>query len=254
MSANIDIETHASIRHLAVIMDGNGRWAKMRGLPRGAGHKAGVKTVRDLLSSCEKYKISCLTLFAFSSENWRRPPSEVSILMDLFVSTLTKELAELHKNNICLNFIGDLSRFDPRLRNAIENAISKTQHNDGLRLNVAVNYGGRWDIVNAAQQLANKVKQGELNIEDISESLFADHLSLSSLPAPDLLIRTGGEKRLSNFLIWQTAYSEFYFTDCLWPAFNSKELDQAVQWFNNRQRRFGRTPEQVNDDKKFELA
>lgn len=254
MSANLKIEAAETIKHLAVIMDGNGRWANMRGLPRGAGHKAGVKTVRDLLSSCEKYKISCLTLFAFSSENWRRPKKEVTTLMDLFVSTLSKELTELHKNNIRLNFIGDLSRFEPNLKAAIENSMEKTQHNDGLRLNIAVNYGGRWDIVNAAQKIAEQVKQDKLNIEDITESLFAEHLSLAKLPPPDLLIRTGGEKRISNFLIWQTAYSEFYFTDCLWPSFDTKELDKAVQWFNSRQRRFGKTPEQVNNEKKIELA
>lgn len=242
------------INHLAVIMDGNGRWARMRGLPRGAGHRAGVKAVRQLITACGEQKIKYLTLFAFSSENWKRPKKEVSTLMDLFVSTLSKELAELHKSNIRLQFIGDLSRFDKNLKHAIDSAVEKTRNNDGLCLNIAVNYGGRWDIVNAVKDVAAKVASGELNIESIDESLFAQHLTLASMPPPDLLIRSGGEKRVSNFLIWQTAYSEFYFTDCLWPAFDSKELDKAVQWFNSRQRRFGRTPEQVDDDKKIELA
>ncbi len=243
-----------NIQHLAVIMDGNGRWARMRGLPRGAGHRAGVKTVRQLIGACEDHKIEYLTLFAFSSENWQRPKKEVSVLMDLFVSTLSKELSELHKNDICLKFIGDLTRFDKNLKQAIEKAEERTRDNKGLKLNIAVNYGGRWDIVNAAKQRAQKVLDGDLAIDKIDESDFSQYLHLSSMPAPELLIRSGGEKRVSNFLIWQTAYSELYFTDCLWPAFDKKELDKAVQWFNSRQRRFGRTPEQVDDDKNIKLA
>lgn len=243
-----------NITHLAVIMDGNGRWARMRGLPRGAGHRAGVKAVRQIISACDEHQIEHLTLFAFSSENWQRPKKEVNTLMDLFVSTLSKELAELHENNICLQFIGDLSKFDKNLRQAIETAEEKTHGNEGLKLNIAVNYGGRWDIVNATKNIAQQIAAGDLDVEQIDESLFSQYLTLSSMPAPDLLIRSGGEKRISNFLIWQTAYSELYFTDCLWPAFDKKELDKAVQWFDSRQRRFGRTPEQIDDDKNIQLA
>lgn len=248
------LETSKNIQHLAVIMDGNGRWARMRGLPRGAGHRAGVKTVRQMISACEEHAIEYLTLFAFSSENWQRPKKEVSTLMDLFVSTLSKELPELHKNNIRLQFIGDLSRFDKNLKQAIESAEGKTCNNTGLKLNIAVNYGGRWDIVNAAKKVAQQVLAGNLTVDQIDESLFSQYLKLSTMPAPELLIRSGGEKRISNFLIWQTAYSELYFTDCLWPAFDKKELDKAVQWFDSRQRRFGRTPEQIDNDKTIQLA
>ncbi len=235
----------ATLEHLAIIMDGNGRWAKARGLPRTAGHKAGLKAVREVMRGCEPHNIANLTLFAFSSENWRRPKNEVKLLMDLFLTTIKKELSELIEKNICVKFIGDVDAFEPRLRKRIEKAEYETAGNSGMRLNIAVNYGGRWDIAQAAKQIAHLVREGVLDPDDVNTNTFADYICLNDLPDPDLLIRTGGELRISNFLNWQVAYSEFYFTDCLWPDFNKEELDRAVQWYIGRQRRFGKTPEQA---------
>jgi undecaprenyl diphosphate synthase len=233
------------IKHLAIIMDGNGRWARSRGLPRTAGHKAGLNTVREVMRACEPHQIQNLTLFAFSSENWRRPKTEVKLLMDLFVTTLKKELAELVEKNIRVKFIGDTDAFEPRLKQRINQAEFETAGNTGMCLNIAVNYGGRWDIAQAARTIAYKIRAGELNPDDINADTFAGFLCLSDIPFPDLLIRTGGESRISNFLIWQLAYSELYFTDCLWPDFSRDEFDRAVEWYVGRQRRFGKTPEQV---------
>ncbi len=247
-------DTQNAIQHLAVIMDGNGRWAKKRGLPRAMGHRAGVKSVKQLLASCEKHQIPYLTIFAFSSENWNRPESEVSTLMDIFIKTLTKEMDELHSNGIAVRFIGDISRFTSELRETMRAAEEQTQNNSKLHLNIAVNYGGRWDIANATKIIAEKVKSGELSVDEVDETLVSKYTQLASMPAPDLLIRTGGEKRISNFLIWQTAYCEFYFADSLWPAFGEKEFDEAVDCFSTRQRRYGKTPEQVNNDKKSKHA
>lgn len=235
-----------SLEHLAIIMDGNGRWAKARGLPRTAGHKAGLNSVREVMRACEPHNISVLTLFAFSSENWRRPRNEVKLLMDLFLSTIKKELSELVENDIRVKFIGDTEAFEPRLRQRIEKAEYKTAQNSGLHLNIAVNYGGRWDIMQAAKTMAHQVRDGKLNPEDINTDTVANYLCLSELPDPDLLIRTGGESRISNFLNWQLAYSELYFTDCLWPDFNKEQLDLAIKWYVGRQRRFGKTPEQIS--------
>ena len=234
------------LEHLAIIMDGNGRWARSRGLPRTAGHKAGLNAVRAVMRACEPHQISNLTLFAFSSENWRRPKNEVKLLMDLFVSTIKKELAELIENNVCLKFIGDIEAFEPKLKKSILQAESKTAGNNGLRVNIAVNYGGHWDIVQAAKHIAYKVRDGELKPEEINSEIFEKFICLNDIPYPDLLIRTGGESRISNFLNWQLAYSELYFTDCLWPDFDAGELERAVAWYAGRQRRFGKTPEQVN--------
>lgn len=226
-------------------MDGNGRWAKKRLLPRFAGHKAGVETVRGVVKSCIEQQIPVLTLFAFSSENWRRPAEEVGLLMELFMSALDREVTKLHRNGVKLQIIGDLARFNPQLRQRIAAAHQLTTHNDRLQLNIAANYGGRWDIVQACRHLASEVAAGRLDAEAISESLLAQQLTLSELPEPDLFIRTGGEQRVSNFLLWQLAYTELYFTDKLWPDFNVAEFQTALDSFSLRQRRFGRTGDQV---------
>jgi undecaprenyl diphosphate synthase len=233
------------LKHLAIIMDGNGRWARARGLPRNAGHKAGLETVFKVLQGCEQHRIGNLTLFAFSSENWRRPKSEVRLLMDLFITTLNKEVGKLNEKNVRLRFIGDIDAFETRLRNSIRQAERQTENNTGLKLAIAANYGGRWDISQAAARIALDVNAGKIATADITPELFGGYVSLSDSPEPDLLIRTGGECRISNFLNWQLAYTELYFTDCLWPDFGAEQLEQAVVWFTGRQRRFGQTPEQV---------
>ncbi len=234
-----------SIRHLAIIMDGNGRWAQARGLPRSAGHKAGINAVHKVLRGCDEHKIANLTLFAFSSENWRRPRNEVRVLMDLFLATLKKELNILIEKNVRLRFVGDISAFDTHLQHRINQAEYQTEGNSGVSLNIAVNYGGRWDIVQAAIKLAQQVREGVLEPEDIDIEKFGASVCLSELPEPDLLIRTGGESRISNFLNWQLAYTELYFTNCLWPDFDVAALEEAVTWYAGRQRRFGQTPEQA---------
>ena len=226
-------------------MDGNGRWARQRGMPRHAGHRAGVKSVRASVEHAAELGIGQLTLFAFSSENWRRPAEEVGVLMNLFKEVLQREVAELHKNNVQLRFIGERERLGRRLRNAIEAAEAHTADNTGLRLVVAVGYGGRWDIVNAARQVAERVRDGELDAEAIDERSLAEGLQLAGMTDPDLLIRTGGEKRISNFLLWNLAYSEIYFSDVLWPDFREIDLARAVEYFTGRQRRFGHTSEQL---------
>lgn len=245
MSNSADSENKP--QHLAIIMDGNGRWAKRRGLPRTAGHRAGVKAARAVIEACEPHRIQHLTLFAFSSENWKRPEDEVSTLMQLFASTLTKEMEGLRERNVRLRFIGDKSAFDEKLRQRMKHAERETADNDGLQLNIAVNYGGRWDITQAARTLAKKVQNGIIEPRHITEESLAQHLSLHELPDPDLLIRTGGERRISNFLLWQFAYSEIHFSDTLWPDFDAAEVDRAVAWFASRERRFGQTSEQVVD-------
>lgn len=241
--------THPRIpRHIAIIMDGNGRWAKKKLLPRYAGHKAGVETVRRVLNLCVQQGVEVLTLFAFSSENWRRPKKEVSLLMDLFMTALQREVNKLHENNVCLRIIGAREAFSDKLQELIEEAEKLTDHNDGLTLIIAANYGGHWDIVEAAKSLAKKVEQGILKSQEIDESLFTDQLCLANLPKPDLFIRTGGEKRVSNFLLWQLAYTEMYFTDTLWPDFDKTTFMDALNSFAARQRRFGRTGEQVEEE------
>jgi len=234
-------------RHIAVIMDGNGRWAQRRGLPRYAGHPVGVEAVRRIVEACVEREIEVLTLFAFSSENWHRPQKEVSLIMDLFIRSLRKEARRLHRNGVRLKIIGDRSAFSEKLQRQITEVESLTADNRRLVLQVAANYGGRWDITQAAQRLAQRVADGEMDPLQVDESALEGMLSFADLPEPDLFIRTGGEKRISNFLLWQCAYTELYFTDILWPDFDSAALDAALQDFANRQRRFGRTGEQVRN-------
>lgn len=231
--------------HVAIIMDGNGRWAQKRHLPRFAGHKAGVETVREIVKACGEKGIKVLTLFAFSSENWRRPKKEVGLLMELFLTALEHEVRKLHKNGVRLRIIGDTTAFPDKIQKRIREAEALTADNEALVLNIAANYGGKWDITQAVRKLAAQVQQGELSAEQIDADIIASKLSMYDLPEPDLFIRTGGEQRISNFLIWQLAYAELYFTDVLWPDFNRKEFEQALISFAGRQRRFGRTGEQV---------
>lgn len=234
-----------TLRHLAIVMDGNGRWAEKRHRPRSFGHSSGQKAVRNAVEFCLRNQIEVLTLFAFSSENWRRPETEVKALMQLFLKALDKEIAELHKQHVRVAFIGDLSAFDPSLYERMQSAMHKTRHNTALNLNVAVNYGGRWDIANAARQLAEAVGRGELSAEEIDETMLATRICLADGPPPDLLIRTGGDCRISNFLLWQIAYTELYFTDTLWPDVDTDCLARAMDDYANRQRRFGRTGSQI---------
>ncbi|WP_284731256.1 polyprenyl diphosphate synthase [Glaciecola sp. XM2] len=232
-------------RHVAIIMDGNGRWAQQRNKLRTFGHKAGVEAVRSSVTFARKKGIKSLTLFAFSSENWQRPKQEVGVLMDLFHFVLKSEVKKLHKNNIRLKVIGDLSGFDVKLQEKISAAEALTANNDALVLNIAANYGGRWDIVNAAKCLASSVASGDIGLDDITEAAFDKHISTHEFPELDLLIRTGGDHRVSNFLLWQCAYAEFYFTETLWPDFNESVFQTAIDDFAQRQRRFGLTGEQI---------
>lgn len=225
--------------HVVIIMDGNGRWAVQQGLPRAAGHKAGVKALRNIVEECARREISVLTVFAFSSENWRRPKQEVGFLLDLFVNSLHEQVDDLHKNDVRLRFIGDRTAFPEKLQHMIKESEEKTAANPGLTLVVAANYGGRWDIVDACKRIAGDVKNGRVGVDAIDEGLFSQYLSLSGYPQPDLFIRTGGEQRLSNYLLWQCAYAELYFCDELWPEFTSASLDRALDWYRGRQRRFG---------------
>ena len=236
-------------RHIAIIMDGNGRWARSRMLPRPVGHREGVKSVRRVVEACIDKGIRALTLFAFSSENWRRPTEEVSLIMGLFVHTLQKEVNSLDRNGVRLRFIGDRDAFSEDLQTLIEKSEMQTRNNTKLDLVIAANYGGQWDITRAFQHLAGKIESGELHAKDITGDVIADEMSMSDLPLPDLFIRTGGEQRISNFLLWQLAYTELYFTEVLWPAFAERQLDEALLWYANRQRRFGRTGEQVEQIK-----
>lgn len=233
-------------KHIAVIMDGNGRWARKRFLPRIAGHKRGVETVRELVKHCVKLDVKFLTLFAFSSENWRRPADEVSFLMSLFMDALNREVVKLHQNNIKLVMIGDRSHFDAELVAQIDTSERLTANNTGLVLTIAANYGGRWDILQAVNKmlLAQPQLAGNYKEED-----FSPYLSMSYAPEPDFFIRTGGETRISNFLLWQLAYTELYFTDTLWPDFNEDAFNMAIKSYQKRERRFGRTSEQLTEPK-----
>ncbi|MGH8619256.1 MAG: polyprenyl diphosphate synthase [Burkholderiales bacterium] len=230
-------------RHVAIILDGNGRWAKQRFLPRVAGHARGVDNVRQTVKACVERGIEHLTLFAFSSENWRRPPDEVSFLLALFVRSLEQEIAKLHENGIRFRVIGDVSPFEPRLQRLIADAVALTAGNRRMTLTVAVNYGGRWDLIQAVQRML--AARPELAPAGFGESDLAPYLSLADAPEPDLFIRTGGEQRVSNFLLWQLAYTELYFTDLPWPDFDATALDAAIASFQRRERRFGRTSEQL---------
>ena len=241
MSDNIASGKVAIPRHIAIVMDGNGRWAKKRFLPRVAGHVKGVEAIRHTIEGCISRNIPYLTVFAFSSENWNRPSEEVGFLMNLFLSTLEKETNRLHANNIRLNIIGDISRFDVHLQAAIAQAQEKTSANTALTLTVCANYGGQWDILQAVR----KMVQDGIDATEMTEKRLASYLALSYAPDPDLFIRTGGEKRISNFLLWQLAYTELYFTETYWPDFDDKELEKAILSFQNRERRFGKTSEQL---------
>ena len=232
-------------RHTAVIMDGNGRWAAARALPRPAGHRMGVKAVKQIVENCARRNVQVLTLFAFSSENWKRPKEEVSMLMSRFLQALDDEVADLHENGIRLTFAGNLEQLSPALRERMNAARELTAGNGKMTLVIAIAYGGRWDIASATRRLAERVVAGELRAEDIDEALIGEQLALAGLPDPDLLIRTGGEQRISNFLLWNLAYTELYFCDALWPDFDERELDAAIAHFGRRQRRFGLVPEQA---------
>jgi undecaprenyl diphosphate synthase len=232
-------------RHIAVIMDGNGRWAAKRALPRPAGHRMGVKSVKAIVENCARHGVEVLTLFAFSSENWKRPREEVSMLMGRFLEALDTEVDDLHQNGIRIRFIGNLEQLSTALRDRMSKAIELTQANTKMTLVIAVAYGGRWDIATAARELARRCVAGELSLDSVDESAIGSLIALSDLPDPDLLIRTGGEQRISNFLLWNLAYTELYFCDTLWPDFGADELEAALEHFGRRQRRFGLTPAQV---------
>ncbi len=241
----IDFSADKIPKHVAIIMDGNGRWAQQKGKLRTFGHKAGVDAVRSAVKKAREVGIKSLTLFAFSSENWQRPKEEVSVLMQLFNLVLKSEIKKLNKNNIRLKVIGDVSAFEANLQEKIQKAEKLTEQNDALVLNIAANYGGRWDIIEATRKIAALATRGELDEKDIDETRFEQYLSTYNLPELDLLIRTGGDHRVSNFLLWQCAYAEFYFSEVLWPDFNEEVFSLALADFANRQRRFGLTGAQI---------
>ena len=233
-------------RHIAIIMDGNGRWATRRFMPRVAGHAKGVERVRDVVEKCVERGVEYLTLFAFSSENWRRPAEEVSVLMRLFMTALEREVTKMHVNSIRLKVVGDLSRFDPKLQQMIASAERRTAGNSRLTVNVCANYGGRWDVM----QAVGKMVAANPGATEFSEEQLAPHLALAFAPEPDLFIRTGGEQRISNFMLWQLAYTEMYFTETYWPDFDGAALDEAILSYQQRERRFGRTSAQLITTKK----
>ena len=244
-SSTLAIPDDRSIpRHVAIIMDGNGRWAKQRFLPRVAGHRRGLEAVRAAVKGCVKFGVEHLTLFAFSSENWRRPQDEVKFLMQLFVSALEQEIEKLHDNHVRFRVVGDLSRFEPRIVRLIEQAEEQTAQNARLSLTIAANYGGRWDILQATNRMLEA--RPEL-AKGFTEEDLAPYLAMNYAPEPDLFIRTGGEQRISNFLLWQLAYTELYFTETLWPDFDAPALEAAIQSFQQRERRFGRTSDQLKN-------
>jgi len=249
LSSSTQVPEHGAVpRHVAVIMDGNGRWARQRHLPRVAGHKRGVEAVRSIVRTCAERGVQYLTLFAFSSENWRRPPEEVALLLQLFHVALTSEVSKLHRNGIRLRVVGDLAPFDARMRELIAQGERLTAANQGLTLTIAANYGGRWDVLQALTRLVRE--HPEAVREGIEEARLAPYLAMSYAPEPDLFIRTGGEQRVSNFLLWQLAYTELYFTPTLWPDFDAPALDAAIAWYAARERRFGRTSEQLEEAKR----
>ena len=237
-------------RHIAIVMDGNGRWARRKHRPRFMGHKKGVEAVREIVKTCSLLKVECLSLFAFSSENWKRPEEEIKNLMGLFMMALEREARSLARNNVRLQIIGDLSHFSEKLQAKIKQVEALTKDSDGLRLIVAANYGGRWDITESTRHIARQIEEGTLSADKINEDSITNNITTTGLPDPDLFIRTGGEKRISNFLLWQMAYTELYFTDVLWPDFDEAELKKAISDYSSRQRRFGKTSEQVIADKK----
>ena len=234
-----DIDMENLPKHIAIIMDGNGRWAKKRFLPRTAGHKAGVETVRTVITECKRLGIKHVTLYTFSTENWKRPALEVETLMTLLQSYLKKEVAELNRNNVKLTAIGDIEKLPKSCLEELKKAMELTKNNDGPNLNLALNYGGRYDITNAVKQISRDIENHKLNSESITEETIKNYLSTKSIPDPDLVIRTSGEQRLSNFLLWELAYAELYFTDVFWPDFDEKELQKAIYAYQTRDRRFG---------------
>ncbi len=240
--------SNKSINHISIIMDGNGRWANSKNMPRAYGHRAGIKSIRKIVDACTLRQVSTLTLFAFSSENWKRPKYEVNLLINLFSESINKYLDELNSNDIVIKFIGNMEVFDKKLLNNIKIAENTTKDNKGMLLNLAINYGGQWDIINAFKIFVSSNKN-DINIDDININNIEKHLSLKT-NNPDLLIRTGGEQRLSNFMLWQHAYTELYFTDCLWPDFDENELDTAIKFFQDRTRKFGALENQNNSLKK----
>lgn len=237
---------HATVpQHVAIIMDGNGRWAEQRGRPRHAGHRSGINSVRSTIEVCIEHGVKVLTLFAFSSENWRRPPHEVKLLMELFMTALQREFKRMQSNDIRLRVLGDISALPEQLQNRIHSTEEKTRENDRLVLQVAANYGGRWEIVQAARRLADEVRAGRLEPDQIDEALFSRYTTTGDMPEPDLFIRTGGEHRISNFLLWHCAYTELYFTPVYWPDFDAGQMRAALDEYMKRQRRFGRTAAQL---------
>ena len=242
MNSNLpaDLNSQNLPTHVAIIMDGNGRWATQQKLPRIAGHRQGAKTLKELLRCCKDWGIKILTAYAFSTENWRRPTEEVDFLMLLFEKMLRRELGEMHREGVRINFIGDLTELPKSLQNGMQRSMLETSNNNDVQFNVAVNYGSRKEIISACRQVAELVKKGEIKPEDIDEDLITKNLYTADIPAPDLLIRTSGEKRLSNFLLWQMAYSEMYFTDVLWPDFDREAFKEAILSYQNRERRFGK--------------
>jgi undecaprenyl diphosphate synthase len=251
VSSTREIPPHGDVpRHVAIIMDGNGRWAKRQRLPRIAGHRRGVESVRAAVTACAERGVQYLTLFAFSSENWRRPAEEVQLLMQLFQMALSSEVEKLHRNGVRLKVVGDTQRFDPTIRRLIEQGERLTADNQRLTLTVAANYGGRWDIL----QAVNRFFRENPSAREIQEDQLTPHLAMSYAPEPDLFIRTGGEQRVSNFLLWQLAYTELYFTETLWPDFDAAALDEAIESFRSRERRFGRTSEQLQQSRRAEVA
>ena len=248
-----EIKNSGSIpQHIAIIMDGNGRWAKQKGLPRVAGHRKGIKTVREIVEACANLGVKFLTLYTFSTENWKRPKTEVSTLMRLIVKSLKDETDQLHKNNIKLTSIGNAEMLPKEVREELEEAFEKTKMNTKMTLNLAISYSGRWELTNAVQNIVNDVIDGKIKQKTISENTISDYLNTSDMPDPELLIRSGGDMRISNFLLWQIAYSEIFVTDVLWPKFNTTNLIKAVKDFQNRERRFGLVSEQITKDKKIE--
>ena len=239
----IEIDTYNIPRHIAIIMDGNGRWANAKGLPRIAGHREGVRTVRKITEICGELNIKILTLYTFSSENWNRPATEVSALMKLLMSSLRREVKDLMKNNVRFTVIGNINELAFNVQNELIDAIHKTKNNTGLNLNLALSYGSRQEIICAVKKLINKVSKGEIKVDEIDESVFSKLLYTQNIPDPDLLIRTGGEFRISNFLLWQIAYTEIHVTDTSWPSFGKKELTEAIYEYQNRDRRFGKISE-----------
>ena len=240
----IEIDTHNIPRHIAIIMDGNGRWANAKGLPRIAGHREGVRTVRKITEICGELNVKILTLYTFSSENWNRPDTEVSALMKLLMSSLRREVKDLMKNNVRFTAIGNINELEFNVQNELIDAIHKTKNNTGLNLNLALSYGSRQEILFAVKKLIDKVSKGEKKVDEIDESVFSKLLYTRNIPDPDLLIRTGGEFRISNFLLWQIAYTEIHVTDTSWPSFGKKELTEAIYEYQNRDRRFGKISEQ----------